>query len=154
MYSMTGVSKLKLSNYTRSIANDFTVKARGLQKQCIDLMMGEALSRNKKWRKIGLLRYRAAKVQTNWSLRLAWLRKQHKESKSEQAHNEGNKDGSGKTGDENTVGTVDDQGSEMDVDESEWDSEESETDSEESDADVTMADVRGEMDPFIDEEMD
>ena len=64
------------------------------------------------------------------------------------------KDGSGKTGDENTVGTGDDQGSEMDVDESEWDSEESETDSEESDADVTMADVRGEMDPFIDEEMD
>jgi hypothetical protein len=117
-------------------------------------MMGEALSRNKNWRKIGLLRYRAAKVQTNWSLRLAWLRKQHKESKSEQARNEGNKDGSGKTGDENTIGTGDDQGSEMDVDESEWDSEESETDSEESDADVTMADVRGEMDPFIDEEMD
>ena len=144
---MTGVSKLKLSNYTRSIANNFTVKARGLQKQCIDLMMGEALSRNKKWRKIGLLRYRAAKVQTNWSIRLDWLRKQHKKSKAEQARNEANKDRSGKTGDENAVGTGDDQGSKIDVDECEWDSDE-------SDADVTMADVRGEMDPFIDEEMD
>ena len=136
------------------MANNFTVKAKGLQTQCIDLMMGEALSRNKKWREIGLLRYRAAKVQTNWTLRLAWLRKQHKKSKAEQARNEENKDRTRKTGDENTVGTGDDQCSKMDVDESEWDSEESETDSEESDADVTMADVRGEMDPFIDEEMD
>jgi hypothetical protein len=65
----------------------------------------------------------------------------------QEARNEANKDRSGKTGDENAVGTGDDQGSKIDVDECEWDSDE-------SDADVTMADVRGEMDPFIDEEMD
>ena len=140
MYSMTGVSKLKLSNYTRSIANNFTVKARGLQKQCIDLMMGEALSRNKKWRKIGLLRYRAAKVQTKWSLHLAWLRKQHKKSKVVNGPNEEDKDRSGETYNKSPDGSGDDQGSEED--------------SNESDADITMADVRGEMNAFISQELD
>jgi hypothetical protein len=112
-------------------------------------MMGEALSHNKKWRKIGLLRYRAAKVQTNWSLRLAWLRKQHKKSKAEKGRNEEDKDRSGKTDNENAVGTGDDQGSKMSGDEGEFDHDEYE-----SDPDVTMADVRGEMKPFISQEMD
>jgi hypothetical protein len=149
---MTGVSRLELTY--RGTANNFTVKARGLQKQCIDLMMGEALSHNKKWRKIGLLRYRAAKVQTNWSLRLAWLRKQHKKSKAEKGRNEEGKERSGKTDDETAVGTGGDQGSKMSGDESEVDSDEYDSDEYESDPDVTMADVRGEMDPFISQEMD
>jgi hypothetical protein len=117
-------------------------------------MMGEALSHNDKWRKIGLLRYRAAKVQTNWSLRLAWLRKQHKKSKAEKGRNEEDKDRSGKTDDKNAVRTGDDQGSKMSGDESEVDSDEYDSDEYESDPDVTMADVRGEMEPFISQEMD
>jgi hypothetical protein len=95
-------------------------------------------------------------VQTNWSLHLAWLRKQHKKSKAEKGRNEEDKDRNGKTGVENTVGTGGDQGSEKGGDESdEYDSDESdEDDGDESDEDVTMADVRGEMDPFISQEMD
>jgi hypothetical protein len=104
------------------------------------MMMGEALSHNPRWRKIGLLRYRAAKVQTKWSLHLAWLRKQHKKSKVAKGPNEEDKDRSGETYNKSPDGSGDDQGSEEDSDE--------------SDADITMADVRGEMDPFISQELD
>lgn len=106
-------------------------------------MMGEALSRSKAWRNIGLLRYRAAKTQTKWSQHLAWLRKKHQESKAEKLRNEANKGCSGKTDDQNPLETGDDQGSEENSD-----------DSDESESDVTMADVRGEMKPFVFEEMD
>jgi len=116
-------------------------------------MMGEALSRSKAWRNIGLVRYRAAKVQTQWSQHLAWLRKQHKKSKAEKGRTEVSKDrgGKGKGKDcggqaeyEKLVEAGDDEGYEYTDDES----------SDESEEDITMADVRGEMDPFIDEEMD
>jgi len=112
-------------------------------------MMGEALSRSKAWRNIGLVRYRAAKVQTQWSQHLAWLRKQHKKFKAEKGRTEVNKDfdgndeskdRSGKAEYEKVVEAGDDEGYEDYADESE--------------EDITMADVRGEMDPFIDEEMD
>lgn len=106
-------------------------------------MMGEALSRSEAWRKIGLLRYRAAKTQTKWSQHLTWLRKKHQESKAEKRRNEANKGCSGKTDDQNPLGTGDDQGSEENSD-----------DSDESESDVTMADVRGEMKPFVSEQMD
>jgi len=104
------------------------------------LVIGEALSHNPKWREIGLLRYRAAKMQTNWSLHLAWLRKQDKKSKATKGRNEENKDRSGKTYNESPDGSGDDRGSDEDGDERE--------------ANIALADVRGEMDPFISQEME
>jgi len=155
---MTGVSTRE-SETVGGKANNSAVKAKGLQTQLVDMMMGEALSRGQEWRKIGLLRYRAAKVQTKWALHLAFLRKQHQKSKAEKNRNEEDKDGSGKTDSQKPVGKGDKQASVKDVDEDgdedEYDSEyDSEDDSDESETDVTMADVRGEMKPFISDEMD
>lgn len=59
------------------VTDYFTVKDRNLQSNAITLVMGEAFSHGRALREIGLLRYRAACVQTRWLQKLARLREAH-----------------------------------------------------------------------------
>lgn len=108
--------------------------------------MGEVFSRSKAWRKIGLLRWRAAQVQTKWLRRLAELRKKHQQKgnyqsdlavsgdSGEAADIEGGQGGSG------ADAATDDQSGKVN--------------SRKRKASVTLEDVRGKMKPFVCEEMD
>lgn len=100
----------------KQIADTHTVKARNLQIRAINLMMGEAFSKNKAWRKIGFLRYLALRRQTTWLRVLARLRAKAKKTRENGA--EGGPRGKKRK------------------------------------ANVTLEDVRGEMKPYICEEMD
>ena len=92
-------------------------------------MLGEAFSRSKATRKIGMLRYRAAQTQTAWRRKLARMREEHQRVKREEERLQESEGGSGgETGKSKGKGKMT------------WE--------------ITMKDVRGEMTPFIDRHMD
>jgi hypothetical protein len=103
------------------------VKAKHLQTQAITLVLGEACSRTKAGRKMGILRYRAAEVQTAWRRKLARMREEHQRTTREKERLQESEGGSaGEAG--KAKGKM------------KWT--------------LTMKDVRGEMTPFIDRHMD
>lgn len=90
-------------------------------------MLGEAFSRTKAGRKMGIVRYRAAQVQTAWRRKLARMREEHQRTKREKERLQESDGGSaGEAG--KVKGKM------------KWT--------------LTMKDVRGEMTPFIDRHMD
>jgi hypothetical protein len=90
-------------------------------------VLGEAFSHSKKARKIGILRYRAAQTQTSWRRKLARMREQHQRTKREKERLQESEGGSdGEAGKSKGKKA--------------WK--------------ITMVDVRGEMTPYIDRNMD
>jgi hypothetical protein len=95
--------------------------------------MGEVFSRNKadsEARKIGILRYRAAQVQTTWRRNLARLREEHKKTKRAAGAEQVRQDSAGGATDEGDEG----KGNKY--------------------PEITWKEVRGEMKPYIDYGMD
>ena len=90
-------------------------------------MLGEAFSRSKATRNIGMLRYRAAQTQTAWRRKLDRMRVEHQRVKREKERLQEAEGGSG--------GEAGKPKGKM-----KWT--------------LTMEDVRGEMTPFIDVHMD
>lgn len=123
-----------------------TVKAKSLQTKATNLVMGEVFSRGKAWRKIGLLRYRAATLQTKWLRRLAELREKHQ-------HERNDKSGLADSGDSGeTADNEGDQGGPgLDVVK---DDQSAKVNSRKRKASVTLEDVRGKMKPFVCQKMD
>ena len=90
-------------------------------------MLEEAFSHSKKSREIGILRFRAAQTQTAWRRKLARMREQRDKTKREKERRQESEGGSdGEAGKSNCK--------------TPWK--------------ITMMDVRGEMTPFIDRNMD
>jgi hypothetical protein len=90
-------------------------------------VLGEAFSRSKAARKIGIVRYRAAMVQTAWRRKLARMREEHQRTKREKERlQESEGSSAGEAGKAKGKMT--------------WE--------------ITMKDVHGEMTPFIDRHMD
>jgi hypothetical protein len=95
--------------------------------------MGEVFSRDKAdsaARKIGILRYRAAQVQTTWRRKLARLREKHKQAKRAAEAEQVRRDSAGGAIDEGDEGKSD------------------------KCPEITWKEVRGEMKPYIDYGMD
>lgn len=107
--------------------NYLTVKAKHLQTQAINLVLGEAFSHSKKSREIGVLRFRAAQVQTAWCRKLARMREQRDKAKRD------------KEGRQEPEGVSDGEAGKS-KGKTPWK--------------ITMMDVRGEMTPLIDRNMD
>jgi hypothetical protein len=114
-------------------ANSLTVKAKDLQTEAGHLLMGEVFSRDKAnsaARKIGILLYRAAQVQTAWRLKVARLREKHKQAKRAADAGQVRQDSAGGAADEGDEGKGDKY------------------------PEITWKEVRGEMKPYIDYGMD
>lgn len=107
------------------IADSHTVKARDLQTQAITLVLGEAFSHSPAFRKIGILRFRAAQVQTTWLRKLTRLREEREQAK---------RTADGESGGENSTGVSGDDEGEAKGEK--W-------------PEITWKDVRGEMEPYI-----
>ena len=90
-------------------------------------MLGEAFSHSKKSREIGILRFQAAQTQTAWRRKLARMREQRDKTKREKERRQESEGGSDGEAGKSKGKTP-------------WK--------------ITMVDVRGEMTPFIDRNMD